>query len=112
MEKDLKKIALCGLAAGLACLSAQEAPSAMESQEDSSKEVSMSKGEGGYLIPEDCPTKEECTIGRDRTSCRANCGCGSAPEAGPTDKEGNPVCKKPPPPPIKRKGAAKQAMED
>lgn len=111
MKKDLKKIALFGLTAGVSCLSAQEAevPFEQELQMEDSQEIVMGQSEDCPPRPEDCSGIDVYSGGgiseirRDRTSCRANCGCGSN-----TDRDTR-KCKKPYP---KRRGAAKEAMND
>lgn len=99
MKNDLKKVALLGLMAGCACLSAQqEAPSDLADLElaDDSEEVAMGRSEGGKLMGSGSPTNDNCPPPeREKASCRANSGCGTKTNCAPADEDQVPTCKKP-----------------
>ena len=69
---DLKKIALCGLVAGFAYLSAQEVLPQEETQEVAEEQLAMGK------CVDRAPGPEECPPSRVKGEIKSNCGGGGA----------------------------------
>jgi len=108
MEKDLKKLALLGIASGLFCLSATEAPI-----ETDSKEISMGKT-CDTPRPEECKRCDGLGVPRkEAEDCRAHSGCGgTSDEFYDDDDRSNESCKPARVGRRERRSAASKAMDE